>query len=142
LPDLIISSATVTMTCEPDGSRTAKFVATVKNQSSVGTVNLSAIPWQQIIAADWWPPQYKIKDQPLGTVKPMQGGPMMLKPGEEFTTPLTMTGLPSLELTEPGNTEYYGFELTADPLGGVFEADEDNSQKLLYVALDKNCVAK
>lgn len=138
-PDLIIASGTVAMNCEPDGSRRADFNVTVKNQSSTATADMSGITWQIIVAADWWPVKGwgQVVSSSVGWVKPLEGGPMALKPGEQFTTPLTITGLPQLT---PENYQEYGFELTADPMNGVLESNEDNNQMLLYVTLDKNCV--
>ena len=139
LPDLVITFGTVTVKCETNGSQKAEFVATVINQSMTGTADLSAIPWQIILAADWWPVDGWGSLSTSGTwVKPLMGGPMTLKPGEQFTTSLTITGLPHVNPVD--NIERYGFELSADPLDGVKEPDEKNNSMLLFEYLDENCV--
>lgn len=139
LPDLVITFGTAAVKCEANGSRKAELVATVINQSLTATADLSSIPWQIIVAADWWPIDGWGSLSSSGTwVKPLMGGPMTLKPGEQFTTSLTITGLPHINPVD--DIEKYGFELTADPLKGVIESNEDNNQMLIYVYLDKNCV--
>jgi CARDB len=140
LPDLIITTATVTMKCKPGGFKEATMVATVKNAGSTATADLSAIPWQLIIAADWYP-NWSAGNPPTSPptwVKPLAGGPMSLKPGEEWTATMVMPGLPKLN-TQSDNLEIYDFTLDADPLEQVAESNETNNNFWARVALD-NCV--
>lgn len=137
LPDLVVSAASVTMQCLP-GGLTATIVATVKNQSPKGTADLSKIPWQIILEADWGftGGEGFLEKSSVMTVKPQVGGPKTLKPGDSWTGTLTITGIPKVNVAEAkkaGKTaSEYVFKVTADPGNGVAETDEKNNVKLIY----------
>jgi len=65
------------------------------------------------------------------TIKPQAGGPTVLKPGQSFTTKLTVAGLPKFK---KGNlTGQYGFKVTADPLKAVAESIENNNELTTFL---------
>ncbi len=140
LPDLVITSASVTPKCD-GGTWTANINATVKNQSSHGTADLSKVVWQIVLAADWWftAGQVFLENPPTKPVNPQAGGPMALKPGESWTRMLSITGIPKANVPKAQKaghpTAQFGFGVTADPTNGVAEANENNNKKLIYLPM-------
>lgn len=140
LPDLVVASAVVTMKCQADGTRSATIVATVKNQSAKGTADLSKVPWQIIVEADWGWGSGGLKPP---TVKPQAGGPKTLKSGESWKATLTIAGIKPPTQQTPGSgpaVESYNIQVIADPLKGVVESNENNNDKVEHVNLDKDCL--
>jgi len=129
-PDLVVASAKVTTVCTAQGTVTANIVATIKNQSSKGTADLSKVPWHIIAEARWWPQSSSsyLENPSKQTVKPQAGGPTTLKPGQTWTAKLAIVGLPKYK-TNLGNTVAgnYVFEVKADPLKAVAEGNENNN---------------
>lgn len=134
LPDLVVTSVKVAATCEANGTVTATINAIVKNQSQKGTADLSKIPWQIVLAADWWSTSgpETLEQSAVKPVLPQMDGPMSLKPGQWIARTLTITGIPKHKPGAAGGTHLFGFKVTADPLKGVAEADEKNNEKLAF----------
>jgi hypothetical protein len=135
LPDLVVTSVTVAATCEASGTVKATINAIVKNQSPKGIADLSKIPWQIILAADWWPTggPATVGQSAVKPVLPQAGGPMSLKPGQWVARTLTITGIPKHKPgAAGGGTHQFGFKVTADPTKGVAEADEKNNEKSAF----------
>lgn len=136
LPDLVVASAKATATCTAKGSVTAKIEATVKNQSPKGPADLTKVPWQIVVeVTKWWSTSGEGPLDPtkgsVKTVKPQQGGPKVLKPGESWTTVLEIANMPPFKtgLQNPGT---YGFTVRADPLKGIGESNEANNDLIVY----------
>jgi len=135
LPDLVITSVKVAATCEANGTVKATINVIVKNQGSKRTADLSKIPWQIILAADWWPTggPATVEQPAVKPVLPQAGGPMSLQPGQWVARTLTITGIPKHKPgAAGGDTHQFGFKVTADPTKGVAEADEKNNEKSAF----------
>ena len=132
LPDLTITSATVTTACVGKNV-TANIEATVKNGDKSGLADLSKIPFSIVMDATFASifGSSSLEESSVKPVNPQAGGPKSLKPGETWTTKMTITGMPRFKpgLTKPGQ---YVFSVNADPVKGVTESDEKNNQKLAY----------
>jgi CARDB protein len=129
VPDLVITSAKATTVCTAKGTVTATIVATVKNQSPKGTVDVSKVPMQIIVEVAKWSSTgvtSAVLETGPPTIKPQAGGPATLKPGETWTATLDIAGMP--KFTKSGNKPgQYGFLVKADPLNAVAESDEKNN---------------
>ena len=136
LPDLVITSASVTPKCGGmGGTWTANIVATVKNNGQVAA-DLSKITWQIVLEADWG---FTAGNPSAKTVKPQVGGPKELKPGESWTGTLTINGIPKANVSKAKKgghpTAQFSFAVKADPSNGVAEANEKNNEKLIYLPM-------
>lgn len=135
LPDLTITSAKVTAKCG-NGTVTADIVATVKNGDFNGLADLSKIPFNIVMDANWGSVLGESSLEtapPVKPVNPKAGGPKQLAHGEIWTTTMTITGIPKFKkgLPKPGQ---YSFRVTADPMKAVTETDETNNTMLAYAS--------
>lgn len=131
LPDLVVS-AKATVKCTANGKVAATIIATVKNQSPKGTADMSKIPWQILVEADWAFTGGPGFLEPGQTVKPQLGGPKTLKPGESWVATLEIVGIPKVDVAKAKKgghlSSQYAFWATVDPLKGVAESNETNNK--------------
>lgn len=135
LPDLVIVSAEATATCAPNGTVNATVVATVKNEGTKGTADLSKLPFHTVLeVSSWWPTSGNdnLEKLPAPMVKPQAGGPPTLKPGQSWQGKLSIAGMPKFK-KKPTNAPQYGFVVRADPSKAVAEANEANNEKFAFV---------
>jgi hypothetical protein len=130
LPDLVIADMKTTPVCNANGTTTANVKVTVANLSPRATADLSKVTWQIVVAASWWAvnPETLLKSPPPAVVEPKAGGPMAFKPGQTWTTTLTVVGIPAMKknVKTPG---MHGIAVRVDPSNGVAESDEMNNHR-------------
>lgn len=133
LPDLVVS-AKATVKCTTNGKVAATVIATVKNQSPKGTADMSKIPWQILVEAEWAFTGGPGFLEPGQAMKPQLGGPKTLKPGETWVATLDIVGIPKVDVAKAQRAGHklgqlrYSFVATVDPLKGVGESNETNNR--------------
>jgi hypothetical protein len=136
LPDLAVTLTKVSVTCVQGSYLKAVIFATFRNASSTGTADLSKVPWQVIIKADWNAtkgPGHLIEPDKK-TIMPTANGPVLWKPGQNVIKTLTIHGIPKYQASAPKEWQY-GFAVHVDPQNAIAEADEGNNAGIAY-ALD------
>jgi len=129
-PDLRITSMTITTSCVAQQTVTANIAVTIKNESQKATANLAAATWNIIAEANWWPQtsQTILENPQKKTVMPQVGGPKALKPGQTWSTTLTIVGIPKYKKLNNTAPLVYYFEVKVDPSNAVAEANEGNNK--------------
>jgi hypothetical protein len=128
LPDLVVIAAQMNLACAADKkSLTATFAVKIQNKGPKVNADLSKITWHIIVDAIAEPTQDVFAEpSPLKPIRPAQGGPKILKPGEIFETNLTIKNVPHLKKSAPASARY-ALVVRADPTQGVTESNEDNN---------------
>ena len=128
LPDLAVIAAQMNLACAADKkSLTATFAVTIQNKGPSVNADLSKITWHIIVDAIAEPTQDVFAEpSQLKPIRPSQGGPKILKPGETFKTNLTIHNVPHLKKSAPASARY-ALVVRADPTQGVTESNEDNN---------------
>jgi hypothetical protein len=129
LPDLAISKFQATPVCMPNGSTTVTIKVTLTNVGKA-KADLSHIPYQMIVSADWWPVTYDILAQkpPQDVIAAQASGPKSLAPGESWPATLTVSGIPAMKkkVNPPGA---HGVMTTIDQGNKLSESDEFNNNR-------------
>lgn len=140
-PDLVITSADLSFNCDGGETWSATIIATVTNQSSFGTADLTKNPFHIVLGADWWfTGGLAYLEKPLTKDLSMPvGGPGVLKPGESWKGTVTITGIPKANIAKAKKegkfTSSFGFAVKADPMKVVAEESEKNNVKLIYLPI-------
>ncbi len=127
LPDLAVTLAKVSVTCVRGSYVKAVISATLENLST-RSADLSKVPWQIIVKADWSPSMGsgQLMDRDKETIMPTANGPILWRPGQHLARTLTIHGIPKYKETAP-QPRQYGFAVRVDPKNLIAESDESNN---------------
>lgn len=128
LPDLKINLTAAESLCTVNGTANVELIVRVINAGK-GIADFSKAPFQAVVKVkSWWiiEPDGTAKPASASVVLPQVGASVVLGPGQEWTTTLTVLGLPKLK-NGPKTPNKYGFEIYADPNSGIAESDESNN---------------
>lgn len=133
LRDLAVTLAKVSVTCIGGNYLKAVIVATFRNLSNAKSADLTRVPWQSIIKADWNPSlgYGSLMDPGRKTIKPMASGPVLWRPGQTMMRTLTIHGIPKHHATATAPCRY-GFAVRIDPKNPIAESDESNNARIAY----------
>jgi len=133
LPDLAFGGTSFAAQCTANRTLRIDIHTIVKNKAAKATADLSKIPWQIAIEANWFvvnPAQ--LENPNAKTVKPQLGGPKTLGPGAEWKAQLVISGVPAYRKDVKGQG-LYNLTVDIDPMKGVLESNETNNHLTGYV---------
>lgn len=128
LPDLKINLTAAGSLCTVNGTANVEVIVRVINAGK-GVADFSKAPYQAVVKVNsWWiiEPDGTAKPASASVVLPQVGASVVLGPGQEWTTTLSVLGLPKLK-NGPKTPSKYGFEIHVDPTAAIAESDESNN---------------